>query len=133
MIVTDPKERNTADFVYKSQSVTSAVTASVTSPRHGVVPCPHCGHPMFADQVARALPRVQRRIYEAVCAAGSAGISWRDLTDQVYAHDPNGGPGSNSVSVQISQHINRVLERHGLKITSRGGPGSVYRLVKVQP
>lgn len=88
---------------------------------------------MVADEIARVLPKIQRRIYTAVRDAGAAGISWRDLTAKVYEDDPSGGPGSNSVSVQISQHINPALHKRGLKITARGGPGSVYRLARIEP
>lgn len=113
-----------------SKDLIPAVTRSVTS-RDGIIPCPHCGHPMVADEVARALPKVQRRIYEAIRNAGSAGISWSDIMAKVYSDDPTGGPATNSVSVLICSRINPALEKRGLKLVSNGGPGSLYRLVKL--
>lgn len=129
MVVTSAGTTNLSELSTNSEVVT-AVQSLVTS-RHGVSTCPHCGHPMVSDDVARALPKVQRRIYETIRDAGSAGISWVDCAARVYADDPTGGPTSNSISVLISRHLNPALAKRGLRLISRGGPGSVYRLVKL--
>lgn len=107
-------------------------TSSVTEPvmPRGMVLCPHCNHPMVADQVGADLPALSRRIYELVRDAGSAGISWRDIVERAYFSKRHGSPATNSVAVLISQRINPYLAPHGVKLLSRGGPGSVYRLVK---
>lgn len=96
-----------------------------------VEPCPHCGHPMVSDDVGRDLPALSRRIYELVRDAGQAGISSRDITERAYVDKRHGSPVTNSVSVLISQRINPHLKAYGLKMFSRGGPGSVYRLVRL--
>ncbi len=88
---------------------------------------------MVADEIARDLPRVQRRIYEAIRDAGSAGIAWREVMWKVYGDDWAGGPTSNTVSVLINQHLKPTLKRYGLTISSRGGPGSLYRLARIEP
>jgi hypothetical protein len=111
------------------------VTISTSSVTHPVMPrgitlCPHCHHPMITDQVGADLPALSRRIYELVRDAGQVGISSHDLADRAYVSKRHGRPETNSVSVLISQRINPLLAAHGVKLMSRGGPGSVYRLVK---
>ena len=127
--------KDEAEIASNSSSVEKSVTA-VTLPvtrRHSITSCPHCGHPMVADEIARNLPKVSRRIYEVVRDAGTAGIASRDIAGIVYAEDSEGGPVTNSVSVLISQRINPVLKRYGLQCVSSRGPGSLYRLMIVEP
>lgn len=52
------------------------------------------------------------------------------IHNYVYQLDPTGGPREMNI---ISVYINRINEKtkpHGLRITSRRGPGATYRLVK---
>lgn len=94
--------------------------------------CPNCGHPIASDEIAANLPRIKRRIYEAIRDAGAAGIDTRALMDRVYGDDPNGGPSADCVKVHVF-HLNRgILGAHGIAIRGirehRQDPG-MWRLV----
>jgi hypothetical protein len=114
--VADPRSRNAWSWVRNVVDVTD------------VDVCKCCGHPVVADEIARELPPVCQRIFLAVKAAGTRGITTRRIAQIVYADDPHGGPESNSISVLISQSINPRLRNHGLVIRARRGPGAVVRL-----
>lgn len=87
--------------------------------------CPCCGAPVRIEPWEAALEDLtpmQRRIAEAV--AKRPGLRRAELTDLVYAQDPDGGPmtADSSVASQISR-MNQRLGRHGFRIASRHGGG----------
>lgn len=93
--------------------------------------CKCCGHPIASDEIAAVLPGKQRRLYEIVRDAGQLGVSCGTVMDRLYADDINGGPESHNVVQVQAMHVNRKLRAFGIAVRGRGGPGSVYRLVKL--
>lgn len=70
---------------------------------------------------------VRQRVFDYI-AKHPEGVTTQQVLDHVYVDDPNGGPDSgNVVSVHVT-NINRRLS--GMKIKARGGPASIYQLVK---
>jgi DNA-binding response OmpR family regulator len=95
------------------------------------VHCPTCGQIIPPRNLFRDQP-IKRRIFEYI-AAHPEGVTRGQIVDHVWAHDPNGGPGTpNIVCVHVA-HMRPTLEREGLTISSARGPGSNYRLVSVAP
>jgi hypothetical protein len=88
--------------------------------------CPACGHPLPDIAVMLDLTHMQGRMFVALSAAGSRGIQGHDLLDRVYVGKPP-RTGAKGLSV-MKYHMSPSLQKHGLKITTRSGPGSVWRL-----
>ncbi len=83
--------------------------------------CKRCGHPIVADEIGIVLTPLQRRIFNIVKQAGSAGIRGKDVLDIVYASDPNGGPDS----------ANRRLAQFSLKIQGKRGRGGMFTIERL--
>ncbi len=96
---------------------------------YGTKVCPHCGHPMPADEVTLMLTPRQRQLYEIVRDAGIAGISARDILDKMYADEPNGGPDTANIISVFAHHANVRLKPFGLEISARRGPWPMWKLV----
>lgn len=94
--------------------------------------CPYCGHPFAPDEVAAALPGRQRRLFEIIRAAGSVGISARDILGMMYAADPNGGPNTTNIISVFAHHANKKLKPFGLAISARRGQSPLWRLLKIE-
>src|SRR5882672_3901307 len=90
--------------------------------------CPHCGHPMPADEVGGFLTPKQRRLYEIVRDAGVAGISSAEILAKMYADSPKEWPSSNIVSV-FAHHANKRLIPFGVEISARRGPWPLWKLI----
>lgn len=91
--------------------------------------CPHCGLPSVGDDIAAVLPGKQRMLYEIVRDSGQVGVTVWQAIERLYASDPNGGPEHKSIISVMTKNINRKIDRFGIAIKSRGGPGAVYKLV----
>ena len=90
--------------------------------------CPCCG-----GSGVLPLTRLEFRVWDTLRRAPD-GLACADLTERVYADRPDGGPLSGTHSVWSHAHrANRKLAAVGQRIVASGGPGSIYRLVKVQP
>lgn len=72
---------------------------------------------------------MQYRLFHALRRAPD-GLQCYELVDILYGNDPNGGPLHNIIAVMARQ-INKKIEPMGLRIKGTGGPGSVYRLLRV--
>lgn len=73
---------------------------------------------------------IRQRIFDFI-SAHPEGVTRKQVIDHTYADDSEGGPEwACGISVMI-RIINRKLVPHGLKVRSRGGPGSIYRLVQI--
>jgi len=83
--------------------------------------CQCCGHPTFGMEVLSEVTDMQRRMLEALQAAGRCGLTRDEMVNEVYAFDPDGGPltARNSLSVQRNK-LRTTLRRHALAIVSFG-------------
>jgi hypothetical protein len=87
--------------------------------------CSHCGQPVLPPELPLPLPRLKRRLFDAV--RRRPGIDAETLRGLVWADDPNGGPESfSALHVHVNQ-LNATLRPLGLRI--RGRPGG-YRIVE---
>jgi hypothetical protein len=91
--------------------------------------CSTCGHPIPDAAAAARLVGKQKHFYEIVADAGTVGISSQDIMRKLYADDPAGGPESPNILSVMARIVNLHLERHGVAIKGRSGPGALYRLV----
>jgi len=99
-------------------------------PVYPVNVCRECGHPIPTDDIAAVLSPRQRRVYEIVRLAGTAGISSKEIRDKVYENDPNGGPKETNIISVFAHYANVRLRPFGLEITARRGPWPLWRLTK---
>jgi len=86
--------------------------------------CKTCGHPIIADEVGIVLTPLQRRIFNIVKAAGTAGLTARDIVEMVYSNDPAGGPISPNVISVVCNQMNKRLAQFSLAVKGtphRGG------------
>lgn len=91
-----------------------------------IATCPHCGSVLNS---ALFRTRLRQRIYEYVLR--HPGCNWREIADYVYALDPHGGPDTNSISVLIYK-MNKELQKLGIRIKTRRGPGASYQVIKLK-
>jgi hypothetical protein len=54
-----------------------------------------------------------------------------DIMGAVYANDIGGGPEKPNIISVMVMRINEQIAHRGFKVRATGGPGSVYRLVRV--
>lgn len=88
--------------------------------------CGACGHPLPDIAVMLDLTHMQGRMFVALSDAGRRGISGYDLLDRVYVGKP---PRTGAKGLSVMKHLMiPALQKHGLKITSRTGPNSHWRL-----
>jgi hypothetical protein len=88
--------------------------------------CPACGHPLPDIAVMLDLTHMQGRMFVALSDAGRRGISGHDLLDRVYVGKP---PRTGAKGLSVMKHMMiPALQKHGLKITARSGPNSMWRL-----
>lgn len=93
--------------------------------------CKCCGHPIVADEIGVVLTPLQRRIFNIVKTAGTAGIRGKDIMELVYANVSNGGPDSTNIIAVVASQMNRRLAQFNLKIKGRRGPGGMFTLERV--
>jgi hypothetical protein len=94
--------------------------------------CPTCGALVPKDDIALSLVGKQRRIFETIRRAGTAGIGADDIRRVVYVDDPDGGPSSPSVIAVTIRVINVKIQRFGLIIRGGRGRNGVYRLYRIE-
>jgi len=94
--------------------------------------CAECGHPIPSDEVAAVLSPRQRRVYEIVRLAGTAGISAKEIRNKLYENDPNGGAKNTNIISVFAHYANVRLRPFGLEITARLGPWPLWRLTKTE-
>jgi hypothetical protein len=92
--------------------------------------CPCCNRPL--PPAIELQGKIRRRYWDFI-SRHPEGVTKNQIFDAVYGDDPNGGPLRGDLVVRVNvYHINKVLRKHGLRVTGRpGGPGAVYRLVKL--
>lgn len=90
--------------------------------------CHCCGMPIPGDKVLDALTGLQQRVFTAIKRAGQAGIAGPRLMDVVYADDPSGGPDNPNIISVVATQMNPRLERFGLKLVGKRGPGGGFVL-----
>lgn len=96
-----------------------------------VAVCKCCGHPLVSDEIGVVLTPLQRRIFNVVKQAGTAGISGSDIMDSVYANVRNGGPDSTNIIAVVAGQANKRLAQFNIRLTGRRGVGGVFRLEKI--
>src|SRR3954469_9602221 len=94
--------------------------------------CKCCGHPIVSDEIWVVLTPLQRRIFNIVKRAGTAGISGKDIMEDVYANTINGGPDSTNIIAVVANQANRRLEQFSLKIQGRRGPGGLFTIERLK-
>ena len=93
--------------------------------------CKCCGHPIIADEIGVVLTPLQRRIFNIVKGAGSAGIRGKDVMEIVYANARDGGPLSTNIIAVVANHANRRLAQFSIKIQGRRGPGGIFTIERL--
>ncbi len=88
--------------------------------------CECCGHPMPEMEVLLDLTPMQQRLFVIVKRAGRAGIDGDSIIECLYANKNT--PDSTNILSVMKQGMRPRLEKHGLKLTSRVGPGALWRL-----
>lgn len=93
--------------------------------------CKCCGHPIVSDEIGVVLTPQQRRIFNVVKQAGSAGISGPSIMDAIYANAINGGAESSSIIAVVVRNANRRLEQFSIRIRGKRGHGGFYAIEKI--
>jgi len=93
--------------------------------------CKCCGHPLVSDEIGVVLTPLQRRIFNVVKRAGTAGISGGDIMDEVYANTRDGGPDSTNIIAVVANHANKRLSQFNIKIQGKRGVGGRFTLEKI--
>lgn len=94
--------------------------------------CECCGHPLPDKAVFEVLTPMQRRIFQAVAAAGTHGITSRVLIDRLYQDDPNGGPSSINIIAVVASHMRPRLKPFGITLKANPGREGRYTLQKLE-
>lgn len=90
--------------------------------------CECCGHPVAPPTAKFNFTPKQRRLFDVVKRAGTAGVGISDIMEYVYAEDPGGGPENPNVVHVTRAYMKPKLAAHGLQITSTRGHGALWRL-----
>ncbi len=93
--------------------------------------CKCCGHPIVADEIGVVLTPLQRRIFNIVRNAGTAGIRGKDVMEIVYANVRDGGPDSTNIIAVVASQMNHRLAQFSLKIQGKRGPGGLFTLERL--
>jgi hypothetical protein len=93
--------------------------------------CRCCGHPILSDEIGVVLTPLQRRIFNVVKRAGTAGISGGDIMDEVYANVRGGGPDSTNIIAVVANHANKRLSQFNIKIQGKRGVGGRFTIEKI--
>ena len=93
--------------------------------------CKCCGHPLVSDEIGVVLTPLQRRIFNVVKRAGTAGISGGDIMDEVYANTRDGGPDSTNIIAVVAGQANKRLSQFNVKIRGKRGVGGRFTLEKI--
>lgn len=90
--------------------------------------CEACGHPLPTYEALLDLTRMQQRLFSIIHKAGRAGIGNEAIMQQMYADDPTGGPESGKIIHVMKQKMRPALQKHGMKLVAKTGPGALWRL-----
>lgn len=93
--------------------------------------CECCGHPLPDLEVMLDLTHMQQKLFLIVKRAGRAGIDADSILECLYANC--NVPDSGNILSVMKQAMIHPLRKHGLRITSRRGPGSMWRLETIVP
>lgn len=95
--------------------------------------CKCCGHPIVADEIGVVLTPLQRRIFNIVKRAGTAGLTAHEIIiDLVYGSQPRGGPISRNVISVVCLQMNRRLVQFSVAIKASRGRHGVYMLHRLK-
>lgn len=61
----------------------------------------------------------------------ASGISAAVIKDRVFTTNRDGDPHCHNIVAVTASQVNSKIKAWGLRIKSTGGPGSVYRLVRL--
>ena len=99
--------------------------------------CPCCGQAVSIDLLDNAVPEnffwlgaMQQGLFDLV-KKHPQGISAESIRDRLYANSRNGSESQHNIVAVMARHVNKKLKPLGLRIKGTGGPGSVYRLIKL--
>ena len=90
--------------------------------------CECCGHPLPEYEAILDLTSKQQKLFAILHKAGRAGIAAEGIMERLYGDDANGGPESANILTVMKFAMQHKLQKHGMKITCRRGPGSLWRL-----
>jgi hypothetical protein len=92
--------------------------------------CPTCNRPFIRAAFIRGPNR--RALYNFI-ARHPDGVTREQALTAVYRSDPNGGPKKPNIISVMVHGINKQLASEGAaeRIRGTGGPGSVYKIVRV--
>ena len=93
--------------------------------------CKTCGHPLPEYEALLDLTRLQQRLFAIVQKAGKAGIDAESIMQRLYGNDPTGGPDSANILSVMKNGMTKALQKHGMKIVCRRGPGALWTLEKI--
>lgn len=66
-----------------------------------------------------------------IMKANASGISAETIRERILTTNRNGEPYNPSIVAVMAKHVNDKIKPWGLRIQSTGGPGSVYRLIRI--
>jgi len=96
-----------------------------------VYACPYCNHPFAEAGIRDKLTPQQVRIFDAVEAAGQAGITRSELLAKIYFDRPEGGSENRGLLSVQKTLMGPALTHFGLKITSSYGHDARWRLMAI--
>ena len=93
--------------------------------------CKACGHPLPGYEALLGMTPMQQRLFAIVHKAGKAGVTVDLIMDLLYQDDPTGGPTSTNIINVMKAKMQPLLQKHGMKMVCRRGPGAVWTLEKI--
>jgi hypothetical protein len=91
--------------------------------------CSCCGHPTLDAGARGALTPMQKRFFDIVLRAGTAGITGPEIMNLLYEDDPEGGAECRNVVPVTAQNIRKRIEPFGITLVGTRGIGSAYYVV----
>jgi hypothetical protein len=94
--------------------------------------CPCCGTPM--EQLGRDasihLGPVQQALFD-IMKKHPNGIPCETIRERVFHTSRRGERYSRNIVWVVAHNVNKKIKQWGLKIEGTGGPGSIYRLIRL--
>lgn len=94
-----------------------------------IVVCSCCGHPTPDAGARGALTPMQKRFFDIVLRAGTAGITGPEIMNRLYEDDPEGGAECRNVIPVTAKNIRERIESFGITLVGTRGNGSAYYIV----
>ena len=82
------------------------------------------------DAVAVTLGPNQQALFN-IMKAHPDGISAKTIHDRLFTTNRDGDPHCHNIVAVTASKLNEKIKAWGLRIKGTGGPGSVYRLVRL--